>query len=142
MSLGMVGYGVQNLLSRAFYAGQDGKTPMISGIVSILVNLALCWGLSSRLDVAGLSFATAVSSTVAAVILLVPTVRRYRAHWDRTLFLGLLKMLAATGVMSLAVLGSYRALSAVLQTAFWVGCCCWGFLRFAGCWSISWRRCC
>lgn len=115
MSLGMVGYGVQNLLSRAFYAGQDGKTPMISGIVSILVNLGLCWGLSERLDVAGLSFATAASSMVAAVILLVPTVRRYKDQWDRALWLGLFKMLAATGVMSLAVLGSYRALLAVLS---------------------------
>lgn len=114
MSLGMVGYGVQNVLSRAFYAGQDGKTPLISGLVSIAVNLVLCWLLAEKLDVAGLSLATAVSSTAAAVILLVPTVRRYKNQWNRELLLGLLKMAAATGLMSLAVLGSYRGLSGLL----------------------------
>ena len=114
MTLGMVGYGVQNVLSRAFYARQDGKTPLISGAVSILVNLVLCIVLSGRLDVAGLSLATAVSSLVSAVILLVPTVRRDRGHWNRALLTGILKMLLATGIMSVAVWGCYHLLSGCL----------------------------
>lgn len=114
MSLGMVGYGVQNLLSRAFYAGQDGKTPLISGVLSIGVNFVLCWLLSGRMDVAGLSMATAVSSLVSAVILLIPTIRRYKSQWSRSVCVGFLKMLAATGIMSLAVAGSYQGLSALL----------------------------
>ena len=42
-ALGMVGYGVQNILSRAFYANQDGKTPFYSGLISIVINAVLCW---------------------------------------------------------------------------------------------------
>ena len=83
MSLGMVGYGIQNVLSRAFYAQQNGKTPMISGAISILVNLLLCLLLSQRLDVAGLSIATAASSTVSAVLLLIPMMRKYPGALDR-----------------------------------------------------------
>ena len=111
MSLGMVGYGVQNVLSRAFYAGQDGKTPLISGAISIGINLILCLLLTDRLDVAGLSLATAVSSTVAAVVLLIPTLRRYPGALNREFWTGLLKMVLATALMAAVVAGLYGVLA-------------------------------
>ncbi len=115
MSLGMLGYGIQNVLSRAFYAGQDGKTPLVSGIISIVVNLVLCMLLSSRLDVAGLALATAISSTVAAVVLLIPTVRRYPDALNRTFWFGLLRMAIATCIMALVVWGIRCGLTGVLS---------------------------
>lgn len=118
MSLGMVGYGVQNVLSRAFYAGQNGKTPLVSGVISIAVNLLLCLLLTDALDVAGLSLATAVSSTVAAVVLLIPTVKRFPQQWGRSFWLGLGKMALATAVMALAVFFAYRGLGRVLTDGF------------------------
>ena len=51
MSLGMVGYGLQNILSRSFYAEQNGRAPVLSGIVSIAVNLLLCLLLTKPMDV-------------------------------------------------------------------------------------------
>ena len=103
MSLGMVGYGIQNVLSRAFYAQQNGKVPMISGAVSIVVNLVLCLVLSSRLDVAGLAIATAASSAVSAILLLIPTLRRYPKMMNRQFWSGMLKMLLCTAAMAVAV---------------------------------------
>lgn len=103
MSLGMVGYGIQNILSRAFYAQQNGKVPMISGAVSIVVNLVLCLVLSNRLDVAGLAIATAASSAVSALLLLIPTLRRYPKMMDRQFWGGMLKMLLCTAAMAVAV---------------------------------------
>lgn len=114
MSLGMVGYGIQNVLSRAFYAGQNGKTPLLSGIISIAVNLILCLILTDKLDVAGLSLATAVSSAAAALVLLIPTIKRYPRQWNRAFWLALGKMVLCTLVMSLAVYFAHRGLSALL----------------------------
>ena len=111
MSLGMVGYGVQNVLSRAFYAEQDGKTPLISGAISIGVNLVLCLLLTDRLDVAGLGLATAVSATVSAIVLLIPTIRRYPQALDKAFWSGVLRMVVAAAVMSGAVYAVYRLLS-------------------------------
>ncbi len=105
MSLGMVGYGVQNVLSRAFYAGQSGKLPLISGAASIVLNLALCLWLTEAMDVAGLSLATALSTTLAAVILLVPTVRRFPELQGKDFWLGLFKMLLCALFMGAAVRG-------------------------------------
>lgn len=115
MSLGMVGYGVQNVLSRAFYAEQDGKTPLISGAISIGVNLVLCLLLTDRLDVAGLGLATAVSATVSAIVLLIPTIRRYPQALDKAFWSGVLRMVVATAVMSGAVYAVYRLLSGWLS---------------------------
>ena len=103
MSLGMVGYGIQNVLSRAFYAQQNGNVPMISGAVSIVVNLVLCLVLSDRLDVAGLAIATAASSAVSAILLLIPTLRRYPKMMNRQFWSGMLKMLLCTAAMAVAV---------------------------------------
>ncbi len=44
MSLGMAGYAVQNILSRAYFARQEGSGPLVAGAVSIGVNILLCTG--------------------------------------------------------------------------------------------------
>lgn len=115
MSLGMVGYGIQNVLSRAFYAGQDGKIPLISGVISILVNLVLCFLLVDRMDVAGLSLATAVSTLVSALVLLIPTVRRFPKLWDRDFWSAMGKMLLCSLVMGVVVFLLYSLLSGVVS---------------------------
>ncbi len=104
MSLGMVGYGVQNILSRAFYAQRNGKIPMLSGLLSIAVNLGLCIVLSSRLDVAGLALATAASAWTGAAVLLIPMVKQYPRALGKPFWRSLLKILFSTLVMSIAVL--------------------------------------
>lgn len=114
MSIGMVGYGIQNVLSRAFYAGQDGKMPLISGVISIGVNFVLCMTLSEAFDVAGLSFATAVSSTVAALVLLIPTVKKAPQLWNRDFWLAIFKMLACSVLMGAVVWGCHGLLSGLM----------------------------
>lgn len=76
-SLGMLGFGIQTILSRAFYAVQDGKTPFYSGVASIVVNVVLCLLLVKPMNVGGLALASALSSMVAAVWLLVPMAKKY-----------------------------------------------------------------
>lgn len=100
MSLGMVGYGLQNVLSRSFYAGQDGKTPVVSGVVSIGVNLLLCLLLTGPLDVAGLSLATALSATAGALVLLIPTLGRFPGLRSGSFWRPIGKMLLCTLVMA------------------------------------------
>src|SRR5699024_3588100 len=71
VSLGMVGYGLQNILSRSYFAKQDGRTPLVAGGVSILANLGLCVVLTQPLGVAGLAISSTVSSTLYAILLLI-----------------------------------------------------------------------
>ena len=102
VSLGMVGYAVQNILSRAYFARQDGRTPLAAGAVSIAVNLLLCVVLSGRLQVAGLAIASAVSSTVYALLLLLPLEKKGARVFTRAFWTDMGKTLAATLLMALA----------------------------------------
>ncbi|MBR6543133.1 MAG: murein biosynthesis integral membrane protein MurJ, partial [Anaerotignum sp.] len=104
-ALGMVGYGVQNILSRAFYANQDGKTPFYSGLVSIIINALMCWLLLKPMGIGGLALAAAVSSTAAAAVLMVPAVKQYPDILDKSLVGQLLKMFLAAMGMLVLVLG-------------------------------------
>ena len=103
MSLGMAGYAVQNILSRAYFAKQQGKAPLVAGGVSILVNIALCRLLTQRFLVAGLALASAVSATVYALLLLLPLQRGREKILDAAALAGLLKMALAAAVMGLCV---------------------------------------
>lgn len=113
-ALGMVGYGVQNILSRAFYANQDGKTPFYSGLVSIFINALLCWLLLEPMGIGGLALAAAVSSIAAAAVLLVPAVKQYPDILNRGLLGQVAKMFLAAVGMLVLVLGCKAAAGAVL----------------------------
>ncbi len=75
ISLGMVGYALQNILCRVYYARQDGRTPLVAGVISIVVNIISAKLLVGPMSIAGLGLASAISSTVYAVVLLVPLQR-------------------------------------------------------------------
>ena len=113
MSLGMAGYALQNILSRVYFARQEGKVPLLAGGAAILVNIALCLLLTDKLSVAGLALASAVSATVYAMLLLLPLQRRGETVLDGAALRDLLKMAlsaAAMGVCAGALSGTLTAL--------------------------------
>ena len=103
MSLGMVGYALQNILSRVYFAKQQGKVPLVAGGVSIVVNIALCQVLAERLEVVGLALSSAAASTVYALLLLLPLERGEQPVLDAGAVWDLLKMALASAVMGLCV---------------------------------------
>lgn len=114
MSLGMVGYAVQNILSRAYFAKQQGWAPFAAGGASIVVNIVLCQVLAERFLVVGLALASAVSSTVYALLLLLPLQRGGGRALDGPALLDLLKMAAASVAMGLCVRWALGALAGLL----------------------------
>ena len=113
-SLGMAGYALQNVLSRAYFARQQGRGPLLAGAAAIAVNILLCMALTGPFSVAGLAFASALSSTVYALLLLVPLERRGEGVLDRALARDLLKMLLAALLTGAAAAGLLRLLQGVL----------------------------
>ena len=114
VSLGMLGYAVQNILSRAYFARQSGKEPLIAGAASIGVNILLCMALTDSMAVSGLAIASAVSSTAYALLLLLPMERRGQGVLTKGFCLDFLKMLAATAVMALSAVLALGAVSGLV----------------------------
>lgn len=110
MALGMIGYAVQAVLSRAYFAGQSGKIPLIAGAVSIAVNILLCVLLTERLDVAGIALASAAAFTVNGAALALPLRRRGLAFADRAFAVDMGKLILSAGGMAAGVWGLLRLL--------------------------------
>ncbi len=105
VTLGMAGYALQIILTRAYFARQSGRVPLIAGAVSIAVNIVLCILLTDRLDVAGLALASAAASTAGALVLIVPLERQGAGFVDKSFVLDLIKMIVSAAVMAAGVIG-------------------------------------
>lgn len=103
-SFGMLGYGMQEMLNKAFYAQQNGKTPMRISVVGIGVNIALSFLLvrGFHLGIAGLPMAASVAANFIAVVLAIRLNKTYPI-FDRSLFLNMAKLMLCGVCMAITV---------------------------------------
>jgi putative peptidoglycan lipid II flippase len=71
LAVGLVWYALVEVLARIYYAMQDTKTPVIAGVVIIVINIVLGAVLVDRMGHAGLALALSVSTGIEALILFV-----------------------------------------------------------------------
>lgn len=67
----MVAYGVRDILFKAFYSLQDTKIPMLNSFLGIFINIILSLILVNRMQVSGLTLASAMSALVTTLILII-----------------------------------------------------------------------
>ncbi|MBA3378757.1 MAG: murein biosynthesis integral membrane protein MurJ [Chloroflexia bacterium] len=67
---GLLGYALTEILTRVFYALRDTMTPVITGVLTVLLNLLLCVLFMESLGYTGLALALSVTTGAEAVILL------------------------------------------------------------------------
>jgi putative peptidoglycan lipid II flippase len=114
-SVGLAGYAAIKVLSPAFYALSDSRTPMWTSLGSIAVNVAVAlvlvrfagWGH------AGLALSTSAVSLCSFFILFAAMRRRIGGVYGRRLGASLVKVCASTLVMTSVVWFSHRALYAL-----------------------------
>ena len=100
-AMGLSGYFLQQVTTRAFYSMQDSKTParsaMLAVVANIILNLTLIWYLGT----AGLAAATAACSYLQVIILVTVLRKRLGSVILDGLPVTLIKTLAATALMLL-----------------------------------------
>jgi murein biosynthesis integral membrane protein MurJ len=118
LSLGMLGFGLQTILSRAFYARKNVKTPLITGIAAIAINAALSSALWPVWGVGAPAFASGASFTFSAAGMLIFMYKKNKYVLDLKTAKDAGLMLAASLVMAAAVRGAYIALAARVSGRF------------------------
>ncbi len=98
-------FSLNNVLTRAFYAQGDTRTPMTISLVSVAVSLALNFVLIWPLREAGLAWATAISGFVQFALLLTALHRKGFGVFDRATAQGCLRIIACAAGMSLVLIG-------------------------------------
>ena len=76
LALGLAGYALAEVLTRAFYAMHDTRTPVIAGVATIVLNVALGATLVGRYGHAALAFSLSLTTAIEAFVLLVILGRR------------------------------------------------------------------
>jgi putative peptidoglycan lipid II flippase len=76
-AIGLTGYFCQQLVTRAFYAFQDSKTPARTAMIAVAVNVTLNLILIWVMGVPGLAFSTALCSYLQVIVLIWILKRRF-----------------------------------------------------------------
>lgn len=98
-SLGMLGFGLQEVLSRVFYSYQDTKTPMINATIGVVINIILNLTLSEFLGIGGLAFATSISAIITSILLFISLRKKIGALGFKEMSTSFLKIIVASIIM-------------------------------------------
>lgn len=99
LAMGLVFYGLVEVLARTFYAMKDTRTPVIAAIIIIVFNIALSAAVVDRYGHTGLAMSLGLSTGLEAIILLVILERRL-GRFPRSFGVWISKVLLATAVMA------------------------------------------
>ncbi|ADL08539.1 murein biosynthesis integral membrane protein MurJ [Thermosediminibacter oceani] len=112
-SAGMVGFGLRDVLSRAFYSLRDTATPMVNGAVAVGINVVLNLILVKFMGLGGLALATSISALAGTAMLFYSLRRKIGPLGGRRILMSFVKSIAACAVMSAAVHNVYGMMSNV-----------------------------
>ena len=118
-ALGIFAWSAQAILTRAFYAMQDSRTPVVSGTVMTAVFIGMNWLVVHTLHwgVAGLALATSIAATLHMAVMYILLRRRTKGLLDGRLLISVVKTLAATLALCLATHVGNSFVLALLEVA-------------------------
>lgn len=119
-SIGMLGFGLRDILGKIFYSLQDTKTPMINGIIAMVLNIVLnlAFVKYTNMGLGGLAFATSISSLVTIALLSVSLRRKIGAFGGKKIISVLIKSIIAALLMALVTKFTYNVIAAFLSAGF------------------------
>lgn len=109
-SIGMVGYGLREVLSRAFYSLQDTKTPMINAAIAMGMNIVLNIILSKFLGIGGLALATSISGIFCTFLLFISLRKKIGPFGIKKITISFIKILGTSLIMGLVAKFSFSYL--------------------------------
>ncbi|MFB5088604.1 murein biosynthesis integral membrane protein MurJ [Psychrobacillus sp. PGGUH221] len=102
-AVGMLGYGIREIINRSFYSLQDMKTPMYNAALSVLLNIILNLILSEYMGISGLALATSISALFCSFLLVISLRKKIGPFGLRSNLITLFKVLLASSGMGIVI---------------------------------------
>ena len=115
-SIGMVSFGIREILSKVFYSIQDTKTPMINGAIAVSINIVLNIILSKYMGYAGIAFATSISGIICVILLFNNLSKKIGYFGQDKIIKTMVKSSIASVVMGVITYFSYNLLSGLVKS--------------------------
>ncbi len=110
-SVGMIGLGLNEILSKAFFSLHDSKTPMRNSIISMVVNIAFAFIFYNIMSTNGLALAAALGSIVNAALNWFCIARKYPDMIKGSDVLNMIKAVISAAVMFAVMYAIYNLLA-------------------------------
>ena len=117
-SIGMVAFGLRDILGKVFYALQDTKTPMINGAIAMIMNIVLNIILVKYLQLAGLALATSISAIVCIFLLFGSLKKKIGYFGQDKIAKTTIKSILSAVVMGVVAYFAYNMLGNLLGIGF------------------------
>jgi putative peptidoglycan lipid II flippase len=111
-SIGMVGFGLREVISRVFYSIQDTKTPMINSALGMVLNIIFNIVLSKYMGIGGLALATSIAAIFTTLLLFISLRKKIGSFGMKKISISFLKMLIASAIMGMLSKLSFNYLNA------------------------------
>lgn len=108
-SLGMVSFGIRDMLSRGFYSLQDTKTPVKNAVAAVCVDIVFSIILVKEMGIGGLALSTSISVTFGAILLMIALRRKVGRLGIKSSVITFIKATIASIIMGIAAKELYNA---------------------------------
>lgn len=117
-SVGMIGFGLRDILDKVFYSLKDTRVPMTNGIIAVVLNIVLNIILVKFMGHGGLAFATSLSSLICIVLLFRSLKKKIGYYGQDKIRSTFIKTVVASLVMGIVTYFVYKFLFGILGLGF------------------------
>lgn len=117
-SIGMLAFGLRDILGKVFYSVQDTKTPMINGVIAMLLNIFLNIVLVKYLGHAGLALGTSLSAILCIILLFRSLSKKIGYYGQDKINIVMIKSIISAIFMGFASVVTYKGIIFIIGTSF------------------------
>lgn len=110
-SSGMLGFGLREVLARAFYAIKDTRTPTINATLGLILNIVLNVLLSSYMGIGGLALATSISALFTTFLLFISLRKKIGEYDLKSIIISFIKIVITSLFMGIIAYYGYQLIS-------------------------------
>lgn len=114
-SIGLVAYGLRDVINKVFYSLKDTKTPMINGAIAMGLNVILNIILAKFMGHAGLALATSLSAIICMILLFMSLNKKIGYFGQKKIFKTTIKSIIAAVIMGVITNITYIGISNLLS---------------------------
>ncbi len=117
-SVGMIAFGLRDILGKVFYSLKDTKTPMINGVIAMILNVILNIVLVNVMGHGGLALATSLSSIICILLLFASLKKKIGYYGQDKIKITFIKSLISSICMGFVTYFVYKFFSGMLGLGF------------------------
>lgn len=117
-SIGMIAFGLRDILGKVFYSLKDTTTPMLNGVTAVILNIVLNISLVRVMGHGGLALATSLSSLICILLLFRSLKKKIGYYGQDKIRATFIKTLIASLVMGVVTYFVYKFLFGILGLGF------------------------